>query len=187
MRTFIAIRMAATPGIREALRDLASMQSALRLVLEEQLHVTVKFLGETNEAQVPDLLNTMEQVAQQLAGMQLVPNVVFKGLGAFPSIDKPNVVWIGFSDSGPLRQLANELSEACRTLGFEPEQRPYQPHLTLARVKSEPPERLANYLRSNLQTEYGSSPVRDMELFQSELRPNGPVYTAIGSVPLTLG
>lgn len=180
MRTFIAVRIVATPQLRDVLSELAAMKPALRTIAEEQLHVTLKFLGETAESQISDLQQVMARVAQQIQACSLT----LKALGAFPNVERPTVVWVGFDDTQPLIRLANELAERCQELGFEPEHRPFRPHLTLARIKSAPPRRLTEFLRGNAKRTCGSSIVTELELFRSDLKPDGPIYTSIGTAPL---
>lgn len=180
MRAFIAVRIPATPSLQNVLRELDSMRSAVRPVGADQLHVTLKFLGGTSESQIEVLQTTLREVSQSEPCFDLV----MEGLGAFPRIERPSVVWIGFANSEPLVRLASLLEDRCRQLGFEAERCPFQPHLTIARIKSEPPRRAVKFLHDNANGGFGTARIAEIELLRSDLKPDGPVYSVIGRAAL---
>lgn len=180
LRTFLAIPVPATAELQQALQSLAGLGRAVRAVKPETLHVTLKFLGDTPEEQVPAIAGAADAVAARFSRFTLR----LVGLGAFPPERRPSVVWVGIHDAEPLCRLATELDAAMQPLGFSPEDRPFQPHLTLARVKARPPKELAGLLRDHAATNFGIAEITAVEFLQSELLPAGPRYTILQSAAL---
>ena len=181
MRTFIAVRIPSVHSIDSVLRHLSMLQPALRTIAPDQLHVTLAFLGETDESLLPELT----QILQDVAATETVHELAVRGLGVFPRITHPTVVWAGFANPGPLVRMADQLARRCEALGFAREARPFQPHLTLARVKAKPPEELAGYIQARVDADFGSVTISSLELSRSDLEPAGPVYTSLVCAPLT--
>jgi 2'-5' RNA ligase len=180
MRTFIAVRIPVTEPISSVIRQLRSMRPGLKVVPTDQLHVTLKFLGETDDSLVPRLGSLLHEIAATEATCEM--NLA--GLGAFPNLARPAVVWAGFVDPESLVRLASSLESRCEALGFPCEARPFRPHLTLARIKSAPPESLAELIRGRIDTRFETVTIRALELFRSDLLSAGPTYTSLVSVPL---
>lgn len=175
LRTFFAIPIPATAELRQAVQSLAGLGRTTRAVNPETLHITLKFLGDTSEEQVPAIAGAADAVAARCS--RFTPRLV--GLGVFPSERRPSVVWAGIHDAEPLCRLATELDAAMRPLGFSPEGRPFQPHLTLARIRTKPPKELAGLLRDHAATNFGTAEITAVELLRSELLPAGPHYTVL--------
>ena len=181
MRTFIAVRIPGLHSIDSVLRHLSMLQPALRTVASDQLHVTLVFLGETDESLLPELTQILHDVAVTEAPHTLA----LRGLGVFPRITHPTVVWAGFTDPGPLVRMAEQLVRRCEALGFAREARPFHPHLTLARVKAKPPDELAGYIQARADADFGSVTISSLELYRSDMGPAGPVYTSLVRASLT--
>ena len=157
------------------------MSLAIKPVALENLHVTVKFLGETNSDRLTDIVSTMKTAAstQRPFSWQI------SGVGVFPDRRHPSVVWAGIIPTDPFQSLATELNERLRPLGFEPENRPYTPHLTLARIKGTVPEGLDPWLDRHTSCEsMGSGHVDRLDLMISERTPSGAAYSTVESVSL---
>lgn len=180
MRTFIAIRVPATDQLVTASRQLSALLSPRNIVPPEQWHATLQFLGGTAEHLIPRLVS----IVTAIAATECAQTVTIRGLGAFPNLARPTVLWAGFFDAAVLTRMATQLALQCQNLGFSRETRPFQPHLTLARVKSRPSEPLAELIRSNHELDLGHVKVASLELFRSDLTSTGPEYTAIASAPL---
>ena len=182
MRTFIAIPL--PPECRAALEaaqsGLRSIGADVRWTAVGSIHLTLKFLGEIDPAVLADL-------ARALAGAAAVEPFALKiqGLGAFPDLRGPRVVWCGLAgDTDALVRLQSAVETACVSLGFTPEQRPFHPHLTLGRVQGTRNLRqLAEYIRiaKAPDQEFGAD---RLEIYKSVLMPKGPVYTLLGRLPL---
>lgn len=157
-------------------------RSGLRLpALSETIqHLTLKFLGETEPELVPKVVEVMQRVAEQVAPF----DVQLRGLGAFPSRHNPSILWIGLRDEQTPRLLAEGLTAGLEPLGFQREARGYNPHITLLRLKSQPPRIITELLASEVITDFGGCRVEHIELYRSELLPEGPRYTVLRTVPL---
>ena len=180
IRAFIAVKIPATPSLRKVSRQLAEMGRPVKAVAADNLHVTLKFLGDTDPELIPEISGIVEAAAAAESASEL--RVV--GLGAFPHLDRPSVVWAGLQDAETLTAIAAKLEKRLKPLGFKPERRKFQPHLTLARIRSKPPPEVKTLVTEHSSTEFGTATVESVELFQSELRPEGPRYTILRSAEL---
>lgn len=187
MRLFVAV------GLQDALRGrLAEVTTLLsrRLrgvawVRPENVHLTLKFLGEVGEGEVPALRKALDETALRHAPFGLSAG----GLGAFPSSERPRVIWAGLEgDRESLSRLVADLEEACSSLGFAPEDRPYHPHLTLGRVKS-PAEAggLEKVFRAARADSLGPLAVDVILLMKSTLSADGALHEALSEHRLTGG
>ena len=183
IRTFIAVHVRATRPLRQVIDRFRGLGRALKPVNDEALHVTLKFLGDTDPALVPRI---HEEVVAATAGQGAFEMWV-AGVGCFPNTDRPRVVWAGLQGAEALVTIAAELERRLEPLGFAPEGRPFRPHLTLARVRdgARPPRELADLLAEHAEAEFGTARVESVVLYQSELRPQGPVYTALATAELS--
>ncbi|MFQ6098792.1 MAG: RNA 2',3'-cyclic phosphodiesterase, partial [Armatimonadota bacterium] len=161
---------------------LQSARAAVKWVEPDNLHLTLKFLGNIPEAQVEPIAGALEGVACDTA--PFVAHVA--GVGAFPNLKRPRVVWAGIaSGSDELKRLAANVQEALVPLGFDPERREFSAHLTLGRVKSfVNVAGLAEAIRQEAEADLGPMPVEAVHLMQSELRPSGPMYSALAQLSL---
>lgn len=175
IRTFIAAQLAAPPALQQVLQDLRELGSAIRPVSAANLHVTLKFLGDTVEQLVPQI----GQVVARTASAHSRCQVLLKGLGAFPRPERPNVIWVGLTFAETLIEMAQELDAGLEPLGIARDARPFTPHLTLARIKSRPPRELATYLQKHADTSYGESEIGRIEFLKSELLAEGAKYTSL--------
>lgn len=172
---------------RQLQEQLKARGMKLRWVRPENIHLTLKFLGDMPEADVA----AVEAALQRAARDQAPLNLTHQGMGAFPGIKRPRVLWTGLGgEVDRLRDLVRQLETALEPLGFKKEKRPFKAHLTLARIKG----RLdAQQLLDAIQALGGYPPLAfeagRMVLYQSQLRPQGAIYTArvhadLGSSPL---
>lgn len=162
-------------------KELVDVDRGVRAVRPEQLHLTLRFLGDTDEGLVDGLRNVMEGAVAGVAPLTLA----FKGVGAFPNARKPRVVWIGLEGAEPLMEIAGKLEEGAVSLGFAPERRGFRPHATVARIKQlRRRGRLSSLLDRWKGSEFGVMEVRSIELKRSQLLPEGAVHTTVLSVPL---
>ncbi|MBI5761491.1 MAG: RNA 2',3'-cyclic phosphodiesterase [Planctomycetales bacterium] len=177
LRTFIAVRIPSTSRLRQILTQLNQMGSSLKPVSADHLHLTLKFLGDTPEPQIAEIGEIVSQAAADAAAFELR----LVGLGAFPNVHRPDVIWAGIETSDTLITLASILESKLETLGFRRESREFHPHLTLARVKAKPPPSLFQLLDEHGTTDVGTVHISSVELFQSELQRGGPKYTVLAS------
>lgn len=144
---------------------------AVRWVKREQMHLTLRFLGDTAVTQLPALREQLTQVIVQHRPFRLRLN----GVGAFPNRKRPRVVWMGLAgDLVGLQALQGALEETVVDLGWPREKRSFRPHLTLGRVKDTRQASALNWEVRLAEMEFG---VTAVQLVQSDLRPSGAVYT----------
>jgi 2'-5' RNA ligase len=181
MRAFIAIELPET--IRKALaREQARFRAVCpdaRWTRPEGIHLTLKFLGEISaqqEAEVKSALSRVERFEKFTVGTQ--------GFGFFPDAKRPRVFWAGLDAPPALARLAAEVESALAALGFPPENRPFKPHLTLARFKIPRPQpRLEALLAVQDSPLPGSFEVSEFFLWESRLLPGGAEYHKAARFP----
>ncbi len=192
IRTFIAVELSeelkqALRGAQKQLRNAPGAYS-VRWVSPDNMHLTLKFLGNVSRGRVEEIADAIRQ-----ATMGFTPFVLqAAGLGCFPNVRRPNVVWVGLEgDVERIVQLAQGIDDALGKRGFPREDRPFSPHLTLGRVSREARlsdrAALGDAIQKFPQTGYGRVPVKAVHLFQSDLRSGGPVYTVLQTVRLDAG
>ncbi|MGD8240004.1 MAG: RNA 2',3'-cyclic phosphodiesterase [Armatimonadota bacterium] len=185
VRSFVAVGIAADVRrhLAEAQQQLKAARARARWVRAGNLHVTVKFLGDIAEQRVPDVLDALGRAA---GGIE--PFVMrVQGLGAFPGLRRPRVVWAGVTDGAEQSaRLAQGVERELAPLGFSREKRPFAAHITLGRVKSfVGVSALAELIAAHGDTEFGTVRVDEVTLMRSELRPDGAVYSVLGQAPLS--
>lgn len=186
-RTFIAVEL--SERVRRCageLQDqLRSAGARLRWVRPQHLHFTLRFLGEIPSAQVARAV-----VATRDAVRTARPFTVhIAGLGAFPSLHRPQVVWVGTGAGGEaLVALARSVDEALARERFPPDSRPFRPHLTLGRARDE--RNWGNVVRALERfrdASLGEERVEAVTVMESRLTPDGPIYTPYEQVRLGHG
>ena len=182
IRAFIAVNLA-SPVIEEIAKVRSVLQEAkgdVRWTRLEGLHLTLKFLGDIERNQVEPILRVMRETMGKWPPL----HILAQGLGAFPNLRRPRVLWVGLSGEG-FQGMSEALEAALMPLDFPPEEREFTPHLTLGRVRSlRGWEHVLAVVKEYEQTRFGESTVGQVTLYQSELRPDGAVYSPLGSVPL---
>ncbi len=182
MRLFIALDI--PDAVRRALRELIARLKPectdARWVRPEGMHVTLKFLGETDGAK----LDSIKAALSPLRSDRPV-DLDFRGLGFFPNEFRPSVIWCGVKGSSNLATTAASVDAALQPLGFPPESREFSPHLTLARFDShkglDTLVRAANNLKSY---DFGSARQSEFYLYQSVLKRGGAEYTRLATFPI---
>jgi 2'-5' RNA ligase len=158
------------------------MASDVAWVAEANLHVTLKFLGPTDDARVPAVAAALGEAARGAAAHELR----VRDLGAFPSPGRPRVVWAGLEAAAPLAALAAAVDDALAALGIPRESRPFAAHVTLGRVR-EPRRQPALAAALARPVDFGPLPVRRVSLMRSDLHPRGARYTELTSIALSGG
>ena len=165
--------------IQERLRK--AIQGDMRWVRPEGMHLTLKFFGYVYDS---DVANISHVVKNNVANMKtLMLNV--RSMGAFPSVNRPRVLWLGIDgDTDALINLQAEIDAALEGYGFKKEDRPFRPHLTLARIKEyKGLIGLAETVKKNEDYNAGSFSVSGLTLFKSDLKPTGAIYTKLAHFP----
>ena len=193
IRTFVAIELDAS--LRKALAQVQAdfrsrLQKAMgpdvriQWVKPESVHLTLKFLGDIPEERVPEI----EAALARVTGAHTRCTVDVGGLGAFPDARAPRVLWVGLSGQVEgVTRLAAAVERALVALGFAPEPKPFNPHLTLARIKERSRD-IGRALAAGCMlvpaAPVGTVMVNAIALIKSELKPSGAVYTKLCEVSL---
>ena len=188
LRAFIAVEIS-----QEVHKAIETETAPLRAALDKSLvrwaptsnmHLTLKFLGDTSPANV----EMLSQILSVEAGQHTTFEIQFKGLGVFPNPKLPRVIWIGIQAPDELTTLQRGIEAAAAKLGYPPEKRPFSPHLTIGRVKQNVNSGDMQKIRTALEETkigvLGTVPVNAVHLFKSDLKPTGAVYTRLHSALL---
>jgi 2'-5' RNA ligase len=181
MRAFIAIDL--PESIRATLRrEQASFRSVCpdaRWSRPEGIHLTLKFLGEISDAKVKEVSQSLKNLGPRESFA-----IRLKGFGFFPDARRPKVFWAGVDAPASLSQVAAQVEEAMGKIGFSREERPFRPHLTLARFdRPQPQPALQSLLARHSEEELGSFEISEFFLFESKLSPQGAVYRKVERFP----
>jgi len=183
VRPFLAVRVgdAVEAAISSFIDGVRLPGDGVSWARRDKLHVTLKFLGASIvSAKLSPLAEAVADIGNHACAFQVRTG----GLGAFPNLRRPRVVWTGL-ESEALTWLAHEIEDAAALLGFEPSARPWAPHLTIARIRD--PRKVSGALR-RLQAarpcEFGESRVAEIGLYRSHLSANGSSYERLAGFPL---
>ncbi|MGH7663179.1 MAG: RNA 2',3'-cyclic phosphodiesterase [Gemmatimonadaceae bacterium] len=184
MRLFLAINLPdeVRIAIGKAVEPLRAAAPSVAWIGAERLHLTLKFLGEQPEAMLGALGSVVHAVARRSPAIELE----LGGIGAFPRLLRPRVIWLGIAPEPRLELLHRDVESGCAELGIPVDGRPFRPHVTLGRVRSRLHTDAARELsRAARRVRYGASvPVASVELMQSAPRPGGPHYSVVASAML---
>ena len=180
-RGFIAIDIKAYPKLIQFINEIKTTGAYVKLIELEYIHITLKFLGDTNE----DYLNKIEEIMKNSVNDFDPFEIKLKGAGVFPNKNYIKVLWIGIENSDSIGEIANKIDEKLYSLGFEREKRKFAAHLTVARVKSaKNKEELIKLVNKYEDIEFGTLKIDSIKLKKSELTPKGPIYTTLKDVRL---
>jgi len=178
MRLFVAIDL---PGhVKEQVTRLCCGLPGARWVRPEQLHLTLRFIGEVDGGMFQDIREGLGDVVLDAFTLQL------DGVGFFPPRGRPSVVWVGLRQSSGLLHLRRRIESRLVALGLEPEARKFAPHITIARLKNTPPAKVGRFLENhNLFCSVPFS-VDEFFLYSSRLGRNGAIHRIEVGYPLAV-
>ncbi len=197
IRTFLAVELGgdlrnqislAQQDLRQRLDRESSKDIRITWVQPSSIHLTIRFLGDTDEQLVARLREAMATVRRSHPPIQ----IPIDRLQAFPNLRQPRVLWVGPSEqwfnsdaANRLAALHREIETCCRSLGFLTDDKPFTPHLTLARIKAgdrQVGQRLSQSGVCDRPLSVGAITVGALVLMKSKLRPTGPLYTKLWEV-----
>jgi 2'-5' RNA ligase len=150
----------------------------------ENMHLTLKFLGDVS----PSNLDMISQMLRAETGLFSCFELQVIGLGSFPNLKRPRVIYVGIHAPAALETLQRGIESASQRIGYEAEERGFSPHLTLGRVKQNVTATEQQIIRRALEDtkidSLGTARVDSVQLFRSDLKPNGSVYTRLYTAPL---
>lgn len=178
IRCFIAIELA--PELRESVwESTAPMRRAVadvKWVAHYNFHLTLKFLGETPESEIEGICRALEKAVSDIEGFDME----FEGLGVFPDVRRPRVIWVGINPADRLKAVQAGVERELTALGITPDDKEFHPHLTIGRVKSNRGvSAMAREIARMNGVKLGMAQVRSIALMKSDLNAEGPVYTRI--------
>ncbi|GBC62634.1 2'-5' RNA ligase [Desulfonema ishimotonii] len=187
VRAFIAFPLPKTVRdlIREIRADVQAQGFRMRWVRPENIHLTLRFLGEICRTDIDPVAGAMGNAAADVSPFPLGAG----GVGVFPGIRNPRVLWVGVrGDTPSLLRLRQDLDQHLEAVGFPAETRPFRAHLTIARIRGRLPDtearQLARIMEKHTASESERFTATEMILYQSDLKPSGPVYTRLRGVML---
>ncbi len=183
MRSFIAIDLPerVKSAISELQQELKKCKADIRWVKPDNIHLTLKFLGDTDEKILDRIVEATKAVCSGYSGF----NLEIKSVGVFPDMRAPRVLWVGISDNDSLSGLQKSIEDGLAKLWFTPEKRRFRPHLTLGRFRSSSgKEGLYDKIEEHKNLSLGSMEVESLFLIKSELTPSGAEYTKIAGIDL---
>lgn len=193
IRAFVAVEPSASlrqalakaqADLRARLQNAVGREVRIQWVRPDSIHLTLKFLGDIPKERLADI----QAALVRAAGRHVRFSVKTEGLGVFPDLRAPRVLWVGVTGDGQaLARLAADVEEALAAIGYAPEAKPFTPHLTLARVKGgsrDVGRALSQDRLLDREWTLGPLTVDAVSLMKSELQPSGAVYTELCRVPL---
>jgi 2'-5' RNA ligase len=187
LRAFIAVEIPA--GIQQKIQQETAhlrkgIHSLVRWVPAQNMHLTLKFLGDVSPNSVEFIKQMLRTEAENISCFDLH----LAGIGAFPNLKRPRVLYVGIHAPAALDMLARGIESASRKLGYEPEERPFSAHLTLGRVRQNVNAAEQQQIRRAIEATQvdllGTARVDSVHLYKSDLNPGGSVYTRLYSAPL---
>ncbi len=187
VRTFIAVELSPRVITRAGnlMDELRAIGAEVNWVHPQQMHLTLKFLGDVSDTETPDICRVVKEVADDFEPFE----IVCRGAGAFPNSRDPRTLWIGIQDGADeLKRLQAAIDDAFKTqLGYGKEQRAFHPHLTLGRIKHVPPDKrdeLTEVLEKHFQFDADLAIIDEVVTFASFLGRAGPQHDPLDHAEL---
>ena len=185
MRLFIAIEL--SDPVKDSLTQIQShlkyAAADVKWVERDNIHLTLKFLGEIDEKKAAVISTILDNIAKDFSPFE----ITIKDLGVFPKMDFPRVVWVGLEEKGAkiVEEIFKKIEERLVELGFDKEARAFTSHITIGRVRSpKNKEALKEKILSYDLSPTTKSPISSIILFQSTLTPKGSIYTKLHEAQL---
>jgi 2'-5' RNA ligase len=178
MRLFVSADLDGLADEIATVQDQLSDASGLRVTDPSQAHITLKFLGKTDEDRLPDLRTELEGAVSD-AGVDPF-SAEIGGLGVFPHLDYISVVWVGVrKGSEQLGRLHETVEDRMVGMGFDPEEHDFTPHATIGRMDHAGGKELVQGVVENQDPAVGTVQIDEIRLKESELTPEGPEYSTV--------
>ncbi len=183
LRCFIAITLPdpLKESMKKVIDGLMTSGADVRWVPAGNIHLTLKFLGSTNDTIIPEIT---ERLSKKLSHFKPF-YIKIGGIGCFPSDKRPRVIWIGAQDTGQMQDMQKGIDSELVSFGFAREERSFSPHLTIGRVRS--PNKIPELMRRFAEfrdADFGSVEVTQIHIMKSELTAGGAEYSVLAGIPL---
>jgi len=180
-RGFIAVEIPVADQIVQFQQDIRKTDANVKLVEPENIHITLKFLGDTPVKQI----DAIESIMKRAVSSTQKHTVILESSGVFPNENYIKVIWIGIKGSEKISEIADTLNQQCTQIGVKKDKRGFSAHLTIGRMKSaRGKEQIIDILRKYENTLFAEIPVNGILLKKSTLTPKGPIYETLSTIPL---
>ncbi len=180
-RGFISIDLKPNQKIKKIIEELDKSEANLKIVSPEKMHITLKFLGDTEEKLIPKIEEIIKNTVEEIEPFE----IKIKKTGAFPNLNYMKVLWIGIEKGEQIGIIAKKIDEGLTKIGFKKEKRGFSPHITIARVKSgKNKDIILKILNKYKNEEFINLKVDKVSLKKSELTPKGPIYTTLKEIDI---
>jgi 2'-5' RNA ligase len=182
-RTFFAVDIRPHERLTAILQDIRNHLAGekIKWVTADLMHLTLKFLGDTPEDDIPQIIRSVN------APIRIIPVMTLHlcALGLFKNLHNPRVIWIGIIPCPPLEQAVQIIGNTLVSFGYPADPTEFVPHLTLGRVKEiKQTEKLVRLVEKYKDESFGTANVREIIYYESILNPEGPVYNPLAHFPL---
>lgn len=182
-RLFIAlpIDVSIISNLHQVYNTLSAFSDVLKVVDPAQYHLTLKFIGECEGNIAHAIEKEFSSISIPVSSLEYT----VKGIGMFPNSKNPSVIWTGIiTNEKAMNQLAKQMESFAKNFGIKEENRPFVPHLTLARIRKgrKLTEKINEKLKAYESAEFGSAVFNRILLFSSKLTPQGPIYTELKEI-----
>lgn len=178
-RGFLSIDIGSFPKLLQFENEIRQSGAIVKLVEPENVHITLKFLGDTDDGQIDRIEEMMKDSVEEVEPF----DIQLKGAGVFPNQKYIKVIWIGIKNGENIKKIAKKIDEQISGLGYEKEKREFSAHLTIARVKSaKNKEKLMQIVEKYRDAEFAIIKIDTINLKKSDLTPKGPIYTTLKEV-----
>ena len=180
-RGFIAVDIDVFSKLLEFEKEIKETGANVKLVEPENVHITLKFLGDTDESRIDEIDKIMKDAVKEIDPF----NIQLEGAGVFPNQNYIKVIWMGIKQGEPIGLIARKIDEPLSKMGFKKEKRGFSPHLTIARVKSaKGKDGILHVIEKYRDVQFVDIRVDSIKLKKSDLTPKGPIYTTLIDVKL---
>ena len=180
-RGFIAIDIESFPILKNFQQDIKKTGANVKLVEPENIHITLKFLGDTPEEQIENINDIISSSVAEIEPFE----IIVKGAGVFPNESYLKVIWVGISPGDTIASISKTLDEKLASLGFKREKKKFSPHLTIGRVRSaRNKNELIEVIEKYKEITFESFKVSSIKLKKSQLTSQGPIYSNLKEILL---
>ncbi|UCG78996.1 MAG: RNA 2',3'-cyclic phosphodiesterase [Nitrospirota bacterium] len=183
IRSFIAIELSdeIKNGLSEPILSLGKSGADIKWVVPANLHITLKFLGNIKEDQIEDISTIISRISADHMDFDFS----ITGTGTFPEGKRPRIIWAGIKDHEKIHGVYRDIEAELEIMGFKPENRPFRPHITIGRVRSQRGiDNLMEELVKYRHMDFGKQTAEEIHLMKSILKPGGAEYNKIFSAQL---
>lgn len=178
MRTFVALSVNVEQNLKVILHKIRDelKDQKIKWVNFDTLHLTLFFLGETSNDQVADIKTILKTELSSFDQFK----ITLSGIGMFGGNQNPKVLWLGINHSNELAKLHQIVNDAIKTIGFTPDERGFNPHITIGRIKQlDSPKLLSGVIDRFKYEDFQCNSIDSVTLYSSNLTPKGPIYTPV--------